>query len=158
MGACGWVVDTFRHRSGSILQGLGWWPTVRLSWAPDLHSWWMLLMRVKLIADRWAWELVPSKVGAAAAKIPGTASRFHGNSVSRNNPCKHPPTSTLILKEFQWRNLPGPPPTTDHFLWGVGRAGHWISKIGNQRSDPQSSTEQENCQYGDWPKQWFVQY
>ena len=36
-GAHGWVMDTAGHGSGSILQGLGCWPTVQLFWAPDLH-------------------------------------------------------------------------------------------------------------------------
>ena len=37
----------------------------------------------------------------------------------------------------------------NHFLWGLGRAGHWIAKIGNQSSDSQSSIEQANCKYHD---------
>ena len=36
-GARGCVVDTAGRRGGSILQGLGCWPTVGLFWAPDLH-------------------------------------------------------------------------------------------------------------------------
>ena len=39
-GACGWVVDTAGHGSGSILQGLGCWPTAGLFYA--LHLWRML--------------------------------------------------------------------------------------------------------------------
>ena len=37
VGARGWVVDTAGHSDGSILQGLGCWPTVGLFWAPDRH-------------------------------------------------------------------------------------------------------------------------
>ena len=36
-GTCGWVVDTAGHDVGSILQGLGCWPTVGVFWARDLH-------------------------------------------------------------------------------------------------------------------------
>ena len=36
-GACGWVVDTLGHEGGSMLQGLGCWPTAGLFWARDLH-------------------------------------------------------------------------------------------------------------------------
>ena len=43
-GACGWVVDTPGHRGGSILHGLGCWPTVGLFWAPDLPFRRMLLL------------------------------------------------------------------------------------------------------------------
>ena len=89
------------------------------------------------------------KVGGGPAQIPGTAGRFHGNPVSGNQPCKWPPTSTITLEELHGRNLPDPIPTMNHFLWGVGRAGSRIGKIGDQSSDPQSQTEQANCQYGD---------
>ena len=41
--ARGWVVDTAGHGSGSILQGLGSWPTVGLFWAPALNLRRMLL-------------------------------------------------------------------------------------------------------------------
>ena len=36
-GTGGWVVETAGYGGGSIWQGLGCWPTVRLLWAPDLH-------------------------------------------------------------------------------------------------------------------------
>ena len=39
-------------------------------------------------------KLVPSKVGGSPAQIPGTAGRFYGNSVSGNQLCKKPATST----------------------------------------------------------------
>ena len=90
-----------------------------------------------------------SKVGGSPAQIPSTAGRFHGNPVSRNQSCKQPPTSTVTLKALQWRNLADPVPIMNHFLRGMGKAGHRIGKIGKQSSDPQSSTEQANCQYGD---------
>ena len=45
-------------------------------------------------------------------------------------------------------NVPDPILTMNHFLWGVGRAWHWIGKIGDQSSYPQSSTEQAYCKYG----------
>ena len=38
-----WVMDTAGHEGGSILLGLGCWPTVGLFWAHDLHLWQMLL-------------------------------------------------------------------------------------------------------------------
>ena len=81
---------------------------------------------------------MPSKVGGGFAQIPGTAGRFHGNPVSGNQR-KWPPTGTgtVTLKELQWRNLPDPIPTINHFLIGMGRAGHRIAKIGDQSSDPQ---------------------
>ena len=65
---------------------------------------------------------MPSKVVEDPMKIPGTAGRFHGNPVSRNQPCKWPPTSAIILKELQWRNFPDPVPTMNHFT-GVGIKG-----------------------------------
>ena len=37
----------------------------------------------------------------------------------------------------------------NHFIWEVEMAGHWIGKIGNQSSDPQSSTEQANFKFDD---------
>ena len=37
VGARGWFVDTAGLGGGSILQGLGCWPTGGLFWAPDLH-------------------------------------------------------------------------------------------------------------------------
>jgi len=80
---------------------------------------------------------VPSKVVGSPAQIPGTAARFYGNPVSVNQPCKRPPTGTVTLKELQWRNLPDPIPTMNHFLIGRGRAGSRIGKIGDQSSDPQ---------------------
>ena len=60
--------------------------------------------------------MVSSKVDGGPTKIPGTAGRFHGNLMSRNQPCKRPPNSTVALMELQWRNLPDPIPTTNHFL------------------------------------------
>ena len=85
-------------------------------------TWWKFcreqttLIIVKLIANWWAWELVPSKVGGGPVQIPGTAGRFHVNPVSGNQPCKPPPTGTVTLKELQWRNLPDLIPTMNHFL------------------------------------------
>ena len=43
-GARGWVVDTAGHRGGSILQGLGWSPSVELSLGTYLHLRRMLLI------------------------------------------------------------------------------------------------------------------
>ena len=80
---------------------------------------------------------MPSKVGGGPAQIPGKAARFYGHPVSVNQPCKRPPTGTVTLKELQWRNLPDPIPTMNHFLIGSGRAGSRIGKIGDQSSDPQ---------------------
>ena len=45
------------------------------------------------------------------AKFPGTAGLFHGNPMNGNQPFKWPPTSTIKLKQLQWRNLPDPIPT-----------------------------------------------
>ena len=39
----GLIMDTAGHKGGSILQGLGCWPTVGLFLARDLHLQWMLL-------------------------------------------------------------------------------------------------------------------
>ena len=48
----GWVVDTAGHRGGSIQQGLRFWQTTGLIWAPDLHLRQMLLIeRFTLIPD-----------------------------------------------------------------------------------------------------------
>ena len=38
-GAHAWVMDTAGQEGGSILLGLGYWPTVGLFWAQDLHLW-----------------------------------------------------------------------------------------------------------------------
>jgi len=59
---------------------------------------------------------VSSKVDGGPTKIPGTAGRFHGNPMSRNQPCKRPPNSTIALKELQWRNLAERIATVKHFL------------------------------------------
>ena len=93
---------------------------------------------INLITNLCAWELVPSKDGG----VLHTTGRFHGSPMSGNQPCKQPPTSTITLKELQWRDLSDPIPTMNHFLWGVGRAGHWIGKIGDRGSDPQRSVQQ----------------
>ena len=42
-GVRAWVMDTAGHEGGSILLGLGCWPTVGLFWAQDFHLWRMLL-------------------------------------------------------------------------------------------------------------------
>ena len=42
---------------------------------------------------------MPFKVGGSPMQIPGTAGRFRGNPVSRNQPSKQPPTSTVTLEE-----------------------------------------------------------
>ena len=85
--------------------------------------------QLKLIANWWAWELVPSEVVGDPVQIPGTAGRFHGYPVSGNQPCKRPPPGTITLKELQWRNLPDLIPTMNHFLLGIGRAGCRIGKL-----------------------------
>ena len=106
---------------------------------------------LKLIANWWAWELVPSRVGGGPAQIPGTAGRFNGNPVSGNQPCKRPPTGTVTLKELQWRNLPDPIPTMNHFLNRDGKG--WAQNCQNRRpkqwstslnwgSDPQRSAQE----------------
>ena len=57
--------------------------------------------------------------------------------MSRNQPCKGPPTSLVTLKELQWWNkLPNPILTVARLLWQVGRARHQLGKIGDQSSDP----------------------
>ena len=43
VGAPARVVDTAGHEGGSILQGLGCWPTIGPFWAHDLHLQRMLL-------------------------------------------------------------------------------------------------------------------
>ena len=61
-------------------------------------------------------ELVPWKVDEGPVKILGTAGRFHDNSVSSNQPCKWPPTSTTTLKELQLRYSPHMIPNVTQFL------------------------------------------
>ena len=104
---------------------------------------------IKLIANWWAWEVVPSKVVGDLKQVWGTAGRFHGNPVSENQPCKLPPTSMVTLKELQGQTLPDLIPAMKNFLWGVGRNGCWIGKISNHSSDPQSSTEKASCKFDD---------
>ena len=96
----------------------------------------------KLITNWWAWELVLSKVVGGPAKVHGTAGRFHGNlrepalQAAANQ--HHHTEGTSVEK------LPNPISTVTRLLWRVGRAMRWVSKIGDQSSDPQRSTEQAN--------------
>ena len=77
---------------------------------------------VTLIANWWACELVPSKVGGDPTKIQGTGGWFFlGNPVSGNQPYKQPQTSTITLNELQWRYSPNAIPTVMWFLLGVRR-------------------------------------
>ena len=135
------IVDTIESNSVTVIQGV----LQALTWAVSI----ILIIIIKLIANWWAWEPVPWKIGCSPMKIPGITRRFHGNLMSRNQPFKQPLTSTITLKELQWRNFPDLRSTMNHFLWGVERAVCGIGKIGDQSSDPQSSTEQANCKYGD---------
>ena len=80
------------------------WPFWRLT-CKCRHQTVIMNYYYKPIANRWAKELMPSKVGGGPAKTLGTAGRFYGNPVSRNQPCKWPTTSTVTLKELQWRHL-----------------------------------------------------
>ena len=84
-------------------------------------------------------------------------SREVSNPVSGKQPCKWPPTSTVTLKELQWRNLPDPIPTMNNFLWGVGRAGCriiWQNRRPKQRSTKLNWASKLPIW---WPKQWSVQ-
>ena len=69
-------------------------------------------------------KLVPSKVDEGPTKIAGTAGKFCGNPVQGNHPYKGPLTSTVTVKELQWRNLADLIPTVNRFLSEVGRAAH----------------------------------
>ena len=42
----------------------------------------------------------------AQCKYEAQQGGFHGDSVSGNQPCQRPPTSTVTLKELQWKYLP----------------------------------------------------
>ena len=79
--------------------------------------------------NKWAWELVPSKVVGGPAKIQATMGRFKGNLVRMNQPWKWPPTS--ILKKLQCRYLSNLKPTLAQ-----------IYKIDHQSSDLQRSARQ----------------
>ena len=46
---------------------------------------------------------VPWKVDRCPAKIQGTPGRSHSNPTSRNLPFKWPLTTTVALKELQWK-------------------------------------------------------
>ena len=93
-------------------------------------------------------DLCCQRFVGALQKIRGTTRKFHGKPVNMNQRCKRRSTSTVTLKELWWRNLPNPIPSVNRFLWGVGKVGCWIGKIGEQISDPQRSTELANCKYG----------
>ena len=102
---------------------------------------------VKPITNWCAWELVPSKVGGGGGK-----NNRQGGSMTTLWAGTSPASGHQQQRHTEGNsveNLPDPILTMNHFLWGVGRAGHWIGKIDNQSSDPQSSTEQANCSYGD---------
>ena len=100
------------------------------------------------MANWWAWEMVPSKVGWGPRKYQAQQggsmeTLWAGTSPTRS----HQPA------RFHWRNFSEEtylswylPWTTS--LWAVEGAGCWFGKIGDQSSDPQSSTEQANCKYG----------
>ena len=60
-------------------------------------------------------------------------------------------TEGTSVKKLTWHNT-----YVNQFLGGVGGAGRWTDKIGDQRGHLQSLTEQTNCG-SCWPKQWFVQ-
>ena len=113
-----------------------------------------LIIIIKLIANWWAWELVPSELGGGPAEIPDTAGRFHGNPVSGNQPCKRPPISTVTLMELQWRNLPYPLPTMNHFLPGKDWALNWQNRP--PKEWPRKLNWASKLQMW-WSKQWSVQ-
>jgi len=49
---------------------------------------------------------LPREVGGGPCKYEAQQGGFHGNPVSRNQPCLRPPTGTLTLKKLQWKYLP----------------------------------------------------
>ena len=71
-----------------------------------------------------------SKVDMGPIQIWGTAGRFHGNPVHRNQPCKWPPTSNITLKELQWRNLTIMNYCTSYEVWEElgAELAKWASK------------------------------
>jgi len=107
-----------------------------------------IIINFKLFVNWLAWELVSSKfVGVLhiyqAQQGDSMATLWVGTSPASG----HQPAPS------HGRNLSGETyltqiiPTMKHFLWGMGWAGHWIPKTGDQRIDPQSSTEQANYKY-----------
>ena len=50
----------------------------------------------------WCHERLMGPLGKYEAKQRG----FHGDPVSMNKPYQRPPTSTVTLKELQWKYLP----------------------------------------------------
>ena len=100
--------SSFTEKTNSTQRQVHWVQTIccRLKWISG-QSYCSL--------NRWAWEVVASKLGGNNTKIQGTVVRFHCYPVSRNQPCKWPPTSNVKLKELQWRNLPNPNPNTSNF-------------------------------------------
>ena len=98
---------------------------------------------------------MPSKVGGGPAQIPGTAGRFHGNPVKRNQPCKQPPTSIITegtsVEKLTW-------PDTYHeplpLRGGKGCVLNWQNGRPKQRSTELNLASKLPI----WcPKQWSVQ-
>ena len=85
---------------------------------------WLVII-LKLIANRWAWELVQERLEGVPPKYEAQQGGFHGKPVSGNQPCLRPPTSTVTLKKLQWKYLPNTIylPETDfqHGREGQGR-------------------------------------
>jgi len=101
-------------------------------------------------------KLVPSKVDEGPTKIAGTAGKFHGNPVQGNHPYKRLLTSTVTVKELQWRNLPDLIPTVNRFLSEEGWALNWQNGWPKQWSTKLNwASKLQNLIW--WPKQQCVQ-
>ena len=62
---------------------------------------------------------IKGQLGGGGEEVQGSAGRFRGNLKCRNQPFKQPPTSTITLKEIQWRNFPNQISTMTWFLLGA---------------------------------------
>lgn len=69
------------------------------------------MARIKLIADRWAWELVPLKVGREPEQIQAQQGGLHGNPMNMNHPYMKQATGIVTRK------------TSPPYKWGRVGAG-----------------------------------
>ena len=113
--------------------------TITITWPKLIPNWWAKekLYYQRLSRAQWKYQ---AQQGGSMATLWVGLSPLSGHQPALRNFCR-----VIYLPDLTW------------YLWWTSsmRGGKgWISQKGDQRSDPQSSTEQANCKYGD---QWSIQ-